>query len=242
MPSGARGFLVLADGEPEIADAAANEEVAEHEDERSRSEDHIVEHRRRAAQQPQIVVRILLDRQEQAARRIDEAPIVEADAGELGEGDGQDGEINAGNAEAEGEIADDRAAGGGDRNGGEEAEPWADAEAGEQHRRDITGKPDIERMAERKLPGEAHHDVPGLPGIGEIQNEDEDGEQIIVDQPRRGHERRQQRQRAARRARRETPADRPDDHARLITPASGRECPAGGTAAPAREWRRRTCS
>jgi hypothetical protein len=47
-------------------------------------------------------------------------------------------------------------------------------------------------MAERKLSGEAHHDVPGLPGIGEIQNEHEDSEQIVIDDPRRGHERRQE--------------------------------------------------
>ena len=129
MPSGARGFLVLADGEPEIADAAAEEEVAEHEDQRRQREDHIVEHRRRAAQHAtgRCAYSCLTGRN-RPLERIDQAPIVEADAGELGEGDGQDGEINAGNAEAEGEIADDRAAGGGERDGGEQAQPRADAE------------------------------------------------------------------------------------------------------------------
>ena len=90
-------------------------------------EDDVVEHGRRAAQLPQIVVRVLLDRQEQAARGVDIAPIVEADAGEFGEGDGEDGEIDAGDAEAKGEKADDRPARRGDGNGREQAEPGRDA-------------------------------------------------------------------------------------------------------------------
>jgi hypothetical protein len=44
-------------------------------------------------------------------------------------------------------------------------------------------------MAERELAREAHHDVPGLPHIGEIQNEDQDGQQIVVGDRRRGDQR-----------------------------------------------------
>ncbi len=51
---------------------------------------------------------ILRDRQEQAGRAADPAEMIEADAGEFGEGDGQDGEIDAGDAEAEREKADER--------------------------------------------------------------------------------------------------------------------------------------
>src|SRR5215212_314168 len=49
-------------------------------------------------------------------------------------------------------------------------------------------------MAERQLPGKAHHDVPGLPGIGEVEDQDEDGEQIIVGEQRREQKSQKQRQ------------------------------------------------
>src|ERR1700722_16284329 len=48
-------------------------------------------------------------------------------------------------------------------------------------------------MSERKLAGEAHHDVPGLAGISKIENDDEDREQIVVGKPRRGQQHREQR-------------------------------------------------
>ena len=54
----------------------------------------------------------------------------------------------------------------------------------EQRRRDIGAEPDIERVAERELAGEAHHDVPGLAEIGEIEDENEDGQQVVVDEQR----------------------------------------------------------
>ncbi len=111
MPAARAACFVLADGEPEIADAAAQKKVAQREGGDRRGEDDVIEHGRRAAQPPQIVVGVLGDRQEQAARGVDEVEMIEADARKLGEGDGQDGEIDAGDAEAEGEIADHRAAG-----------------------------------------------------------------------------------------------------------------------------------
>ena len=80
----------------------------------------------------------------------------------------------------------------------EQAEPRPDAEMHVERRRRIGAEPDIERVAERQLPGKAHHDVPGLPGIGEIENEDEHGEQIVAGEQRRGDQQRQQQRRAAR--------------------------------------------
>ena len=65
----------------------------------------------------------LRDRQEQSRGGVDDGEMIEADARELGKGDGEDGEIDASHAEAEGEKADDRAAGRGNRRGGEETEP-----------------------------------------------------------------------------------------------------------------------
>ena len=84
--------------------------TAEDEGQRRRRQDHVIEHRRIAAQPPQIVMRILRHRQEQAGRRVDDVEMVEADAREFGKGDGQDREIDAGDAEAKGEKADDGAA------------------------------------------------------------------------------------------------------------------------------------
>src|SRR5258708_37681703 len=102
----------------------------------------------------------------------------EADPRELGERNGEDGEVHAGDAEAECQKSDAGAARRANRYRGEKSEPWTDAVAGEQHRRDITAEPGIDGMAERELPGTAHHDVPGLPGIGRIENDDDDGQQI----------------------------------------------------------------
>src|SRR5436190_12496806 len=59
--------------------------------------------------------------------------------------------------------------------------------------RRVGTEPDIDRMAERKLAGESHHDVPGLPHIGEVENEDQDREQVIVCEQRRDDERDEQR-------------------------------------------------
>ena len=42
------------------------------------------------------------------------------------------------------------------------AEPGRDAEMNEERRRGVGAEPDIEGVPERELPGEAHHDVPGL--------------------------------------------------------------------------------
>ncbi len=54
--------------------------------------------------------------------------MIEADAGEFGERDGEDGEIDAGHAEAKSQKADDRAGGGGDRERRDKAEPGRNAE------------------------------------------------------------------------------------------------------------------
>src|SRR5580704_10859976 len=118
--------------------------------------------------------------------------MVEADAGKFGKGDGENGEIDPGDAEAEGESADDRAARRGNRYRGEKPDPRSDAEAREQHCGDVSAEPGENRVAERQLAGEAHHDIPGLAGIGEIKNEDENGDEIVVGNPRRDHERRQE--------------------------------------------------
>ena len=233
----ARGGLVLADRLPVEADAALEQDMAEHEGRDGERQHHVVEHGRVAAQVPKVVAGVVGDRQEEAARAADPPEMVEADARELGEGDGEDGEIDAGDAEAEGEEADDGAADDGDRDRGRKSEPRPDAEMHVERRGGIGAEPDIDGVAERELAGEAHHHVPRLPGIGEIQDGDEDGEQIVVGEPRR----REQRRRAAPAAARGCGAEPPRAASRIMSAASP-ECPAAGTAAPARAGRRRTCS
>ena len=54
---------------------------------------------------------------------------------------------------------------------------------------------DVERMAERELPGETHHHVPGLADVGEVKNQDQNGDQVVVGES--GPEKRGQQQAAA---------------------------------------------
>src|SRR5262249_2003280 len=122
----------------------------------------------------------------------DPTPVIEADAGELGESDGEDGEIDAGDAEAEGKEADDRAAHRRDRDRRKNPDPGPDAEMDIERGGGIAAEPDIEGVAERQLAGKSHHHVPGLAGIGEVEDDDEHGEQVGVGEPRRRQQRREQ--------------------------------------------------
>src|SRR5262249_55712211 len=142
---------------------------------------------------PQIVMRILRDRQEQARRGIDEFQMIEADARKFGKSNRQDRKIDAGDAETKRETANHRAAGRCCRYGGEEAKPRGDAETSKQYRGNVAAETGIDRMTERKLPGKSHHDVPGLTGKGEIENDDQNRQQVVVDEPWRDQKQRQQR-------------------------------------------------
>ena len=105
----AGGLLVLADGLPEIADAALEQEMAEHQRGERERQQHVVEHDRPAAQIPKIVGGVVGDRQEEAGGTADPVEMIETDAGEFGEGDGEDREIDAGDAEAERQEPDEGA-------------------------------------------------------------------------------------------------------------------------------------
>src|SRR5262249_24368502 len=59
-----------------------------------------------------------------------------------------------------------------------------DAEMKEQRRRRIGAQAHVERMAERELPGEPHHHVPGLAGVREVEDQRADGERVGAGQPR----------------------------------------------------------
>jgi hypothetical protein len=131
----------------------------------------VVEQQRPTAQVPPLRVG---DAQEQAAGRAGIVEVVEGDAGEFREGDGEQCEVDAANAEAEAKPADHGRERGGNCNRREHPEPRPDAKLYEEQRGHIAAEPDIERVAERQLPGEAHHQVPGLTHQGEIEHHDED--------------------------------------------------------------------
>ena len=125
------------------------------------------------------------------------------------------GEIDAGDAEAKGQKADEGAGQSRDRHRHQEAEPRADAEMHVERRRRIGAEPDIERMAERQLPGKAHHDVPALTDIGEVQDQNEHGEQIVAGKQRRRDQHDQQRAEQQQGAARNT-LEQARDHAALF--------------------------
>src|SRR5262245_9363729 len=106
--------------------------------------------------------------------------MIETDAGELRKRNRQQREINALNPEAKAEPADHGAESCRHRNGGKHAEPRSNSELEPQKCAHITAEPDIERMPERELAGKAHHQVPSLAHISEIENEDQHRYQITV--------------------------------------------------------------
>ncbi len=75
--------------------------------------------------------------------------MIETDAGEFRDRDGQNGEINAGDAKAESQKADKSAGTGRYRRCHQQAQPRADAVMDIERRGRIGAKPDIERVAER---------------------------------------------------------------------------------------------
>src|ERR1051326_5026699 len=71
------------------------------------------------------------------------------------------------------------------RHHSEHPEQRPDAEVDPQRRRHIGAEPEVERVAERELPGKSHQQVPGLAGIGEIHHQDQHAELIAVGKERR---------------------------------------------------------
>ncbi len=74
--------------------------------------------------------------------------MIEGEARELAEGDGEQGEVDAGQREAEAEIAHDRAGKRRRRDSGEDAGPRADAVMEEQSGGDVAAEAGIERVAQ----------------------------------------------------------------------------------------------
>src|SRR5262249_1677186 len=188
----ARRLFVLANGAPEISKPAVQQSAAEQEGQHGHRQYQIIEHRRISAQLPDIVARVLGNRQEQSARRPNPAEVIKADARELREGDRQNRKISPGDAKLERQKPDQRAARHRQRNRNQKSDPGRDTIMNEQRGSRVSAKPDIERVTERELAGKAHHHVPGLARIGVIQNDDENTQEIVADECRRGDEEDQQ--------------------------------------------------
>jgi hypothetical protein len=150
----------------------------------------VIEHRRISAQLPEIVARVLGDRQEQSARRPNPAEVVEADARKLREGDRQNRKVGSGHAKLERQKPDERPTRHRERNRDEETDPGRNAVMNEQCGGRVGAEPDIERVTERELPRKPHHHVPGLARIGVIENDNEDAHEIITGERRRCDEKR----------------------------------------------------
>src|SRR5262249_58977096 len=97
----------------------------------------------------------LLHAHEQAARAAGPAEVAEPDARDLGEGDREQREIHAGDAEAEGEKADHEAEHHAQRDRKPHAGPRSDAVVEEERPRRVRADADVERVPERELAGEA---------------------------------------------------------------------------------------
>ncbi len=99
-------------------EAAQNERCDRH------TENEIEKHHRPAAQGPEIALRIIRDGQKKSARAADPFEMIEADARELRERNGENGEIDAADTEAEGQEADHGPACDRDQDREQGADPW----------------------------------------------------------------------------------------------------------------------
>src|SRR5262245_11141606 len=106
--------------------------------------------------------------------------MVKADAGKLGERDGEDGEVDAGDAKAKGQEANDRAGRGRARHGRTKTEPWDHTEVNVEGRRGVGAKPNVESVTQRQLARRAHNDDPGLTDVVTVQYEDQHGDEIVA--------------------------------------------------------------
>ena len=132
---------------------------------------------------------LLRDLKKQARRSADPGEMIEADSRELGEGDGQEGKVNAGDIAAERQDANK----GTESDAGNDREPDADpgTEAVVKIERAcaIGADAEILGVAEGELAGETHHDVPGLAGVGEQEEERGQRKEIIVRERRQRDQR-----------------------------------------------------
>ncbi len=109
----------------------------------------VIEHPLAASQIEEIVLRVVCDREKEAAGTADPGEMIEADARELGKRDRKDREVNAGDTEAERKEADHRSDCAGNRKRRQQSDPRAYAELHIESGGYVGAKADIKRMSER---------------------------------------------------------------------------------------------
>jgi len=100
------GVFIFADRLPVITGAAVQKPSAQSQGCRGERKNHIIKHRRRAAQIEQVDAVALGNLEKHSARTAEPSEMIQADAAKFGKGDRQQGKVNAGDAVAKGEGAD----------------------------------------------------------------------------------------------------------------------------------------
>src|SRR6185295_17141838 len=111
----------------------------------------VVVHRRRAAEIGEVDLVGLRDLEKKAAGTAGPLQVVEADAEEFAEGDGQQREVDAGNAEAEGEETDRRADRDAQRDRKPQARPGSEAVVEKERGGNVGADADVERVPQGQL-------------------------------------------------------------------------------------------
>src|SRR5581483_8569548 len=167
----ARGVFVFADRLPVIAGAALQEPRAQRQRRGGEQQNDVVIHRRRPAQVGEVVLPAFGVFQKQTAGAAEPGEMIQTDAGKFRAGDREQREVDPGDAVAKGQRAERRAEKSAERGGQPQPRPGADAEVKVKSGGGVGAGAEIEGVAERKLPGKTHHDVPRLAGEGEVKKQ-----------------------------------------------------------------------
>src|SRR5262249_18206766 len=139
----ARGGFIFADRLPVVTDSTLEQSPAQHESRGGKHQHHVIEHCRVAAQGPNVVARVVGHGKEKTTGAAEPTEMIEADAGKFGKSDGEDGEIDARDAEAKREKSDECAAGRRDGDRSRKADPGRYPEMHVKSSRGVGAKADI---------------------------------------------------------------------------------------------------
>src|SRR5207249_545129 len=107
---------------------------------------------------------------------------------DLGEGHGEQDEVEPPEAEPKAEVPDHRAQSGRRGRADEHAEPGGDPPAQEEHRRHVGADPDEGGVPHGELTGVAPEDVPGLPEVGVEEDQGEERDRVGAEERRQREE------------------------------------------------------
>src|SRR3569623_2860420 len=186
--------LILANGAPVVAGPPAEQQGAQTERAHHQHQHGVVVHRRGAPAPRQIDAVPLCHAQDQAPGTAQPIQVIEADARQLGEGDGLQRQLHAGDAQPEGERSEEGARDRADDDGQPDAGPRSILVVRDEPRRGVGAQAHVQGVPQGELAREAHHHVPRLPRVGKVQGQGHHREDVAVD-----HERQRDRQARARR-------------------------------------------